>query len=246
MKRLLAVISIAGLLFLPVLAQQAAQQALMSSQHIAAGGSGAAFVQQKARNNAPANSAATSLPWDLTLTAGNSTIIIISFTDAVSSSSGALNSGGAESLTRAYTSTISGNVTEVWYVHNVAGGETSATITLSGSSRYTINALEFSGLKNAGPEATNTNSALANSTVTTNSVTPSSAHNLIVASGAWSVNDYSSGPTSSFTRLTASTNLNVAQEGAYLIQSSASSQSTGWSLTAGINWCAGIAAFGAN
>lgn len=240
-----SIVLILGLIFtFSILVVSFSQQPTPGGGRKSYAASGPLFTQQKARANN--GSTAVSTNWDTTMIAGDSAVIIISFTDAVSSSSGTLSGGGSEVLTRATTSTITGNTTEIWYVHNVTGGETNATITLSGTSRYTINALEFSGLKNINPEATNTNSALVNSTVTTNSVAPSSTNNLIIASGAWAVNDYSSGPILGFTRLTSSATLNVSQEGAYLIQSSATSQSTGWTLTAGINWCSSIVAFGAN
>ncbi len=67
----------------------------------------------------------------------------------------------------------------------------------------------------------------------------------MVAIGAWTANDYSSGPTNSFTRLTQTGGGAVFQESAYLIQAAVTAKSTGWSLTAGINWAADIFVFGA-
>ncbi len=104
---------------------------------------------------------------------------------------------------------------------------------------------EWSGLSNAAPSATNSDFGLANPTVTTGSVVPTTANNLVIGAGAWTANDYSTGPTNSFTRMTQTGGGTAWQEAAYLIQSSATSQSTGWGLSAGINWASAIAVFGA-
>ncbi len=136
---------------------------------------------------------------------------------------------------------------DVWYLHgNSDATQTGIRCLLSGLSGLpTTIALEFSSLTNAAPESNNTNTGVSSSTVTTNSVTPASANNLVLAVGGWTANDYQTGPTNSFIRLTPKANGTVDIEGAYLIQSSATANSTGWGLTAAINWAAGIAVFGA-
>ncbi len=142
------------------------------------------------------------------------------------------------------SNSVSGARTEIWYIHNIAANQTGVTIDTDNEITMVLNASEWSGLNNAVPEATNTNTATASTTVTTNSVTPSSAANLIIGMGGWTANDYSSGPTNSFNRMTQTGVGAIFQESGYLIQSSATANSTGWTLTAGINWAASIAAFG--
>lgn len=89
----------------------------------------------------------------------------------------------------------------------------------------------------------NTNTGLASATVTTGSSVPSVAHNITFAIGTWTADDYSTGPTNGFTRLTQTGSGLVWQEAAYKFQTSATSTSTGWGLSAGINWAAAIVTF---
>jgi len=135
--------------------------------------------------------------------------------------------------------------TNICYVHTSPAGVTGVEIDSNNEVRLNLSVITVSGLNNAVPDATNSNTGVASSTVTTNSVTPATASNLVVAIGAWTVNDYSSGPTNGFTRLTQTGGGAVFQESAYLIQSSATAKSAGYTLTAGINWAAAIAVFGA-
>jgi len=58
------------------------------------------------------------------------------------------------------------------------------------------------------------------------------------------LNSYLSGPTGGFTALTATGGTGAFQQGGYLIQSSATAKSTGWTLTGVDNWAAAIAVFG--
>lgn len=174
---------------------------------------------------------------------GNSIIAIVSHPSTETTDGVSL---GPDTAILGPSATVAGIKVEIWYVHNGAGGSRSfEALTVSGSGRISINASEWSGLANAAPEGTNTNTGLLSSTVTTGSATPVSAANLVVGAGAWTANDYSSGPTNSFTRLTQTGGGLAWQEGAYLIQAAATVNSTGWALTAGINWAAVIAVFGA-
>ena len=138
--------------------------------------------------------------------------------------------------------------TSIWHVHNATPGTTAITTTVSGRGIIgLINVQEWSGLTNAGAEATNSNSNAGSNTVTTNSVTPASTNSLVIANGTWLLNDYASGPINSFARLTPIDNGLGSQfmESAYQTETSAAARSTGYGLTAGIAWAAAIAAFGA-
>lgn len=140
------------------------------------------------------------------------------------------------------------NGDSIWHGHNSSGSGTAVTVTASGrgSTSCSANISEWSGLTNANAEATNSNASGGNATVTTNSVTNISANALIIAGSSWLANDYSSGPTNSFTRMTNSDNGGVTfHEAAYQIENSIASYSTGWTLTAGLAWTAVIAVFGA-
>ena len=200
-----------------------------------------AFVQQKVASNAGGNASAafTGAP-----VAGNSILVLVSYlsTDTIAS---VTVEGVNITASATAPSTVTGVTTTFYYVHNIVGTSTQCQVSGTNGTRVSANCSEWSGLTNAAPEATNTNTGLANATVTTNSVTPASANNLVIAMGGWTANDYSSGPTNSFTRMTQTGGGALFQEGAYLIQSSATAQSTGWTLTAGINWAAAIAVFGA-
>lgn len=153
--------------------------------------------------------------------------------------------GTTDSLTPAVTSTGTGIESSVFEVAT-SGDESDYKIVKSSDVlRATIWISEWSGLNNTPRETFNSNAGVASSTVTTNSVTPSSANNLIIACGGWTANDYSTGPTNSFTRATAAGAGSVWLESAYKLQTSATAASSGWGLTAGINWASAIASYGA-
>ena len=142
----------------------------------------------------------------------------------------------------------SGGVTvDIWYGHNSSGSGTAITITFSGSIGLnpTANVSEWSGLLNQGPTSTNTNSNTSgSSTMTTNSVTPTNPASLVIAvMGGSGSPTYSSGPTNGFTRMTAPSGSAVVLEGAYQIETSSASYSTGMSWTSSPPWAAAIAAF---
>lgn len=202
-----------------------------------------ALVQQKTKGNNSGNGGTTLTS---ATTTGNSIFALISIlsTDSIDPASPPTIDG--QVLTLGPSTTVTGAKVLLYYLNSITGGSGVCTVSTLGATKVTVNWSEFSGLSNAGPEATNTNTGVASSTVTTNSVTPASANNLVIALGGWTANDYSSGPTNSFTRMTQiCSGTTLCQEGAYLIQVSATAQSTGWSLTAGINWAASVAVFGA-
>lgn len=173
------------------------------------------------------------------------TAIIVCLSHPATTTVNAVLDSDAVNFTQVALRTGSGVTTEIWALPNGLGGTAGVFIDSSGTvGEIWANLTEWSGLNNAGAEATNTNSGLASSTVTTNSVTPASTRNLVIAVGGWTANDYVSGPTNSFTRMTPIGGTGTFQESAYLIQSSATARSTGWTLSAGINWAAAIAVFG--
>lgn len=207
---------------------------------------GAVFVQQSTTSIAAGTGG--TVPFGTPITAGSSVILFTTTLDSVTINSCQMTGGGAASLTLGKSVTVTGVLSQIWYVHNLAGGETAVGCTRSGSSRTIYNGTEWTGLKNAGPENTNSNTGLLDASPATGNATPASASNLLTAIGGWGNNDYSTGPTNSFTRLTPGVSGAgiISQESAYKVQLSATVDSTAWTLTAGINWCAAIAAFGAN
>ncbi len=208
---------------------------------------GITLVQQKIRT---VTGNLVNTAFDTALTAGNSVFMLISYlsTDAVSSPVPQITGGaGTINLTKDTTSaaTVSGINTEIWYTHNISGGQTAFRYDTDNETRLNCNASEWSGLNNAGPENSPAgNSGLLDISPVSSAVTPSSANSLVLAIGGWTADDYSSGPTNSFTRMTATGGGAAFQECAYLIRSNAASTTTGWTLTAGINWAVATTAFG--
>lgn len=196
----------------------------------------ASLVQQVVGNN---GSGTTLVITIATPGAGNSLIALISAVRPVTGITG----GGVTWVQGPIFSQ-----TQIWYGHNSSGSGTTITITCSTSLGNTkgANISEWSGLTNAAPQATNTNSNASGSTVTTNSVTPSTSNSLVIAAmSSTTANGYSSGPTNSFTRMTPNST-NRLVEGAYQVESSIAAYSTGISLTSNQSWEAAIAAFGAS
>ena len=116
---------------------------------------------------------------------------------------------------------------------------------VTGITRITANVQEWSGLSSSTAEDAHFDSSGSfNSTVLAGVDIPSSANNLAIACGGWVADDYSSGPTDSYVRLTPAGAGSIYLESAYLIQFSADPTSTTWSLSAGINWAAVTAVFG--
>lgn len=215
------------------------------NQWKAATPSGSQLVQQKTATAAD-GSAGVTATFDVPLTAGNSVIAFVSEIDGVGTDGGpVLVGGGAESLDLDISSSTTGAQVYIFHVHDIAGGETAITVFADGLPvRLSICAIEVSGLANSVAEDTDIASALASATVTTPSVTPTSTNNLVVAVGGWTSNNYSTGPTNGFTRLTPTGGGAAWQEAAYIIQAAATAKSTGWGLTVGINWASAVCAFG--
>lgn len=140
---------------------------------------------------------------------------------------------------------VSGAYVAIFYLHNVPfDGLIRITATAIDEGRKSANVSEWSGLVNAEPEATGTSTATASDTVTTPSVTPRSEPSLVIAVGGWTADNYSTGPTNSFTRMTQSGGDAAWLESAYQVETDGAARTTGWGLTAGINWASAIAVFG--
>lgn len=182
--------------------------------------------------------------FDAATTSGNSLFAVITHTTASNISS--IVTDAAENLAR----TTGGPVTriamamEIWYLHN-ATSCTSLTLTVDATDDLAMTIVEVSPLNASAEEAYNENTSALGSTVTTNSVTPSSTNNFIIAAGAWPSDKYSTGPINGFTRGDPAGGAAVWHEVAYLSQTSATPQSTGWGLSTPVTWVAAIAAFGA-
>jgi hypothetical protein len=193
-----------------------------------------------------ANGVSAGLTLDVTLGAspapGNSLIAIVSCKGGTSITG--ITGGGVTWAQAAHIAT--NRTSDIWFGHGSSGSGTTVTVTVNSSttSRILANVSEWSGLKNAGAESTNTSSGTAQNT-TTNSVTPASVNSVVVAGDSpASVVTYVSGPTNSFTRLTP-TSSTVVLESAYQIETSTGTYSTGHGWSGSGLFSAAIAAFGA-
>lgn len=198
------------------------------------------FVQQKT------GTAADGLDWNIQMdapfTVGNSIIACVSGITSV----GVVRVLGGEDLASGITKTEVGIFDSIWYLMSV-GSSGLDTINIQGdASRVSGSIMEVSGLIDV-PEAFTSASDTLSDTVATGNVDPTTANNLIVATGAWTADDYSSGPTNAFTRLTPTGGGLAWQEAAYKIRpADDSALGTGWGLTAGVNWAACIGVFRGN
>lgn len=200
--------------------------------------SGPILVQQK---TGTFTGGALTVTFNTPLTAGSYVVALISLLGASDISD---SSCSISTLQLDASATIAGTgLSSQIRISNgiVDGGETAVVFTLGhgGTGVLVMNVQEWSGFASAAANS-NTNSDALSSTVTTNDVTPTFDSNVMFAVGAWTANSYSTGPTNGFTRLTPINGAGIYQEGAYLIQSSATNQSTGWTLTGGVSWTAAI------
>ena len=205
---------------------------------------GASLVQSK---TTVFNTSATSflITLDALPAAGNSLILLIVKQNGTSNAAAEGAGGGGAPFTLAINKNGTLARAGILYLHNHDGLDANVLYTTNSSTKAVLILTEWAGLLNAAPEATNSASALADANPAPGSVTPSSAHSLVVAVGGWTADNYLSGPTNSFVRQTPGAASNVALEGAYQIESVAAAYLTDWALTVGINWAASIAVFGA-
>ena len=185
-----------------------------------------------------------------TFTAGNTVIACISFLDTQTVDSIILENNGA--MTEAITSTVAGVTSTIYYITNAAASDGTVTLTTVGvGGRTSMHISEWANLANAAPEDTSTGTDVGGSTAEVYIVPatqdPTSANNLVIGIGGYvnATDDYSSGPTNSFTRLTATGGASVFQECGYLIRTADHSAVTSSvaTLTAPA-WAAASASFG--
>lgn len=206
--------------------------------------SGPLLVQQK---TGTVIDSTLTITMDAPLTAGSALFVCVSYVASTSFISSIVTSPGALGAGTQDNTGVRNIGDDIWFFNTVGDGtETGITIVQSsGLTRMSVWVGEFSGIQpNSMHESANNDNNLASSSVTTGSVSPLSANNLILASFGMVANDYSSGPTGGFTRATPIGSGSVYLEVAYKLQTSADAASTTWTLTAGINWASTISAFG--
>lgn len=203
--------------------------------------SGPILVQQKTSTTTGRSD--VTVTFDSPIATGSLIVVTITYIPTANTIVNVTNTN-LDSFTQQVSSVGTGIAAETWTGTNSSGGDTDIIISQdSGSLRVTANISEWSGLSNSSAEAIQSGTGLAGTSVSTGSVIPSSAHNLLIAVGGWTADQYSSGPTNSFVRLTPEGGGAVYQEAAYLYQTSATTKSTGWTLSApGLNWAAAIIA----
>lgn len=181
--------------------------------------------------------------FDAPVTTGNLVVVCVSYLNTQSVTDVDSNSDNTVQQT---ASNGTGIASEIRSVIAVSAG-TEVHVSTTDTTDLVVNISEWSGISSATAEAVNNGTGVLSATVATGSVTPGSTRNLIIGVGAWTADDYQSGPTNGFTRMIqVGQGATTFQESAYIIQSSATAKSTGWTLSAGVNWAAAIAAFGGN
>ncbi len=199
-----------------------------------------ALVQQKVGSAADGSSGIT-VTFDAPLAAGSSVIALLE-PDPKLSVDPVLVGGGAGALAlvleQAGTTSL-----QIWVIHGVTGGETGLTFTSTAAVPVVANVSEWSGLANAGAEATNSTTGVSASPAI--AVTPTSASNLCIAAYSTPTDDYASGPTGGFTRMTSASITGVFMETAYKIQAVVAVGAAEWSIdNPATNWTVVAAAFG--
>lgn len=125
------------------------------------------------------------------------------------------------------------------------GGDLTLTITATGSPSLKVSISEWSGLNDAPVEDAQPFSDALSSAVQFPHYTPVSTNNLVIVVAGWTANNYSSGPTNGFTRMTPVGSLSAYQEVAYRVNTSATETRPTYALTAPVNYATVIAEFGA-
>lgn len=179
--------------------------------------------------------------FDAPVQSNNLVVVCVSYLNTTILNSVGLNIDGLSSQIAANGTGIA---TEIWSVITTMAAQLDVALTTANGTDLVVNMSEWSGVSTAIAEAVNTGTGVLSATVATSSVTPVAASNLIIGAGGWTANDYLSGPTNGFTRMTqVGQGATTFQESGYIIQLAATTKSIGWSLTAGINWAAVIAEF---
>lgn len=202
------------------------------------------MVQQKTGTAATGN---LTITLDAPITPGNTLLACVAY-NGTDSISGVTTIENINSFSLQVGDTRAAIGTDIWQLdvsHNTSADSGIVIAQAAGLTRVAANIQEWTGLNDALKETNNSSDSVAGSTVSPGSVAPVSTNNLTLACGGWVANDYSSGPTNSYVRLTPAGSGSIYLESAYLYQTSASSTSTSWTLTTGINWAAVTATFGA-
>ena len=165
------------------------------------------------------------------ITAGNQVFVGVSYDNTATIDTAIFVGGGALTLVPG-TEITNGGITTAWYRGTAAGGETGVQFITDSAVRISIQAMEFSGVSSGVAEDVSTNSGNGEETVF-NTVTPTSANNLIVGIAAYAnaTDAYVGGPEVPFTRLgTGTGGASVFQESMYAIQSAATAQNNFMSI----------------
>jgi hypothetical protein len=174
---------------------------------------------------------------------GNSIIACISYLSTDTLNIVPNYDDGNGDLIQGPAATVAGVTSEIWYRHNVDAGSRVGFATNMGL-RASLNASEWTPLTNAAPEDTDSNTGVASSTVTTNSVTPVSTRSLVIAMYASVLEQMGADLTNGgFTPLTSTGGTGAFQHASYKVLSVIAATSTSVTLSAD-NWVALIAAFG--
>ena len=215
--------------------------AAILGQTVPAGG--IALVQQKVGTTADGSGTLYVNP-DSTCTVGNTVIACLSFLDTASF--GEPVSCGGGSLTEAVTATITGVKVYIYYLY-LTGAETEFFYGTDLPVRASMHISEWSGLANAAPENTQTNTDTNTAMSIAKNVDATSGNNLVIGIGGYvnATDAYSSGPNNSFTRLTATGGASVFQECGYLIRTADHAViSSDVTLSSSLAWANAGAAFG--
>lgn len=200
----------------------AIQQGFLS---VSAGGSPPApitFVQANQDTTADGSAGLTVSPGSRTN--GNTVFAAISY-DRAAALTGNVTFGGQDMAVAAQNRDDGGTLNiELWYRYlDGTESDNNCTYTTDSAVRANLCAMEFSGIPYTSPESTEDANRGTSDTLVmvTSGLAPTSANNIIIAVGGYAdaSNQYSSGPTNGFTRLTAVGGASIRQETIYLIRS---------------------------
>lgn len=182
------------------------------------------------------------------LLAGSSVIAFISTTDGALVSWGTplLIGGGAANLSLSEDTGLTAPLASIWKKTNVAGGETGISMDIDAAVRLSLQVIEVRSLIDAVAESTKSYSGNTSEPgIDMDSMIPTSAANLLVQMGAWTSDEYLSGPSVGWTRIgTGVGGGAVWQEAAYMIQSVNDAGRTIWELSQSDDVAVAGAAFG--
>lgn len=198
-------------------------------------------MQQKVGAAADGSSPVT-VTFDVPVTAGNSVLVQIAFDPSKASFSVVPRTVGGtnDELAQGVANPSDNNIWMYnYWIGSLSHGETGVTFTLDTAVPVAVNASEWHGLADAGPSATGVNSA-SDTTPSATGSTPA-ANALSIASYATVGNNYQSGPTGGWTRMTPANVTGIFLESAYVIGTGSSPT---WTLDSAVDWSTIAATFG--